>query len=50
MDIKEAIKARHSVRQYRETPVAEDVRKELEDLILACNAESRLHLQPLQPP
>ena len=45
MDIKEAIKARHSVRQYRETPVAEDVRKELEDLILACNAESGLHLQ-----
>ena len=45
MDIKEAIKARHSVRQYRETPVADDVRKELEDLILACNAESGLHLQ-----
>ena len=47
MEIKEAIRARHSVRRYLETPIPEDLQKELEELILACNEESGLHLQLL---
>lgn len=45
MDIKEAIKERHSVRQYKAEPIKEDTRKKLEELIEACNAESGLHMQ-----
>ena len=45
MDIKEAIKARHSVRQYQDIPIAGDLRSELEALISACNEESGLHMQ-----
>ena len=45
MDIREAIKSRHSVRYYRSEPIAEETRAELEALIGACNAESGLHMQ-----
>ena len=48
MDKKEQIKrikARHSVRQYTETPLEEAVIKELEKEIAACNDEGGLHLQ-----
>ena len=45
MDIKEAIKARHSVRQYKDLPIPEDLKSELEKLIAACNEESGLHIQ-----
>ena len=45
MDIREAIKSRHSVRYYRDAPIAEETRAELEALIGACNAESGLHMQ-----
>jgi nitroreductase len=45
MDIREAIKSRHSVRYYRNEPIAEETRTELEALIGACNAESGLHMQ-----
>ena len=45
MDIKEAIKARHSVRQYSSDKIAEDVRNSLESLIEECNKESGLHIQ-----
>lgn len=45
MDIREAIKSRHSVRYYRNEPIAEETRAELEALIGACNAESGLHMQ-----
>ena len=48
MDKKEQIKlikARHSVRQYTETPLEEAVIKELEKEIVACNDEGGLHIQ-----
>ena len=48
MDKKEQIKrikARHSVRQYTETPLEEAVIKELEKEIAACNDEGGLHVQ-----
>ena len=45
MDIKEAIKERHSVRQYQDTPITESDRDKLKELIDACNMESGLHIQ-----
>lgn len=45
MDIKEAIKERHSVRQFQDIPVTEVDREKLIELIDACNAESGLHIQ-----
>ena len=45
MDIKEAIKERHSVRQFQDIPVTEVDRERLIELIDACNAESGLHIQ-----
>lgn len=41
----EAIKARHSVRAYKSTPIPEDVRKQLEAAIEAGNAEGNLHMK-----
>ena len=45
MNIKEAIYARHSVRQYKDLPIAEDIVAELEGMIRACNEESGLNMQ-----
>ena len=45
MEMKEAIKARHSVRQYKNIPIPEDLKKRLDDLISECNEESGLHIQ-----
>ena len=45
MDIKEAIKARHSVRQYKDEPIPEELVSKLEELIAECNKESGLHMQ-----
>ena len=45
MDIREAIKSRHSVRQYTNVPIPEETVAELNKLIDACNAESGLHMQ-----
>ena len=45
MDIREAIKARHSVRQYKTDPIPEDLKEALENLISECNEESGLHMQ-----
>lgn len=45
MDIKEAIKARHSVRQYQDTRIEESVREQLNALAGICNKESGLHIQ-----
>ncbi len=44
-DLKEAIKERHSVRQYTERPLEDSVVTELENEIKACNKESGLHIQ-----
>ena len=43
--IKEAIKERHSVRQYKDLPIADDLKSALEQLISECNEESGLHIQ-----
>ncbi|WP_024865704.1 nitroreductase family protein [Butyrivibrio sp. FCS014] len=45
MDIKEAIRERHSVRQYTPDHIMGDVRTSLETLIQECNRESGLNIQ-----
>ena len=45
MDIREAIRQRHSVRQYSSDKIIGDVRTSLEHLIQECNKESGLHIQ-----
>ena len=45
MTIQEAIKARHSVRAYKEQPLTEDVVKALEEKITELNREGDLHIQ-----
>ena len=45
MDLKEAIKSRHSVRYYKDEPISEETKAQLETLIAACNEESGLHMQ-----
>ena len=45
MDIKEAIKERHSVRQFKDLPVKSEDREKLEALIKDCNEESGLNIQ-----
>ncbi len=45
MDIKEAIRERHSVRQYKDVPIKPEDRERLETLIKECNEESGLHIQ-----
>ena len=45
MDIKEAIKERHSVRYYKDEPISEQHRAELDVLISQCNEESGLSMQ-----
>ena len=45
MDIKEAIIARHSVRQYKDEPISTEHTATLNDIICECNAESGLHIQ-----
>ena len=45
MDILEAIEKRHSVRQYLDKPLSEDVIAALEREIDLCNKEAKLHIQ-----
>ena len=45
MDIYEAVKARHSVRQYLDKPLEENVKSDLLDLIRECNEQSGLNFQ-----
>ena len=45
MTISEAIEARHSVRAYKELPLAEDVVKVLKEQIAVLNSEGNLHIQ-----
>ncbi|MDO5134039.1 MAG: nitroreductase family protein [Eubacteriales bacterium] len=45
MDIKEAIRARHSVRRYKDDPIPDALSAQLEDLIGECNEASGLHFQ-----
>lgn len=45
MTLKEAIEARHSVRAYKDQPLAEDVVKRLEEEIAEVNQTGSLHIQ-----
>ena len=45
MELIEAIKLRHSVRQYRDVPIEEEIIKELEREIELINEEANLHFQ-----
>ena len=48
MTLQEAIEARHSVRAYKEQPLAADVVKVLEEQIAVLNHEGNLHIQLIQ--
>ena len=48
MTIQEAIEARHSVRAYKEQPLADDVVEVLEEQIAKVNHNARLHVQLIQ--
>lgn len=43
--IYELMRARHSVRSYSDKPIGDDVIRELNDEIAACNREGGLHIQ-----
>lgn len=45
MEIREAIRARHSVRKYLDIPITGEMKEKLEALIRECNEESGLHIQ-----
>ena len=45
MDVKEAIRERHSVRQYKDSPLKTDVKERLASLVKECNEKSGLHIQ-----
>ena len=45
MTIKDAIRERHSVRQYTKQPIADDLKRELNQLIDECSRESGLNIQ-----
>ena len=45
MTLQEAIRARHSVRQYLEKPIEEEKLKQLQSLIDECNQKGKLHIQ-----
>ena len=45
MTLQEAIEARHSVRAYKNEPMAEDAVKVLEEQIAILNREGKLHMQ-----
>ena len=45
MDIKEAIRSRHSVRQFKDTPIEDAAKTRLNEVIDECNKESGHHFQ-----
>ena len=48
MTLQEAIEFRHSVRAYKEQPLAEDVARRLEEEIAEVNQAGHLHVQLIQ--
>lgn len=44
----EAVRARHSVRNYLDKKIEQEKLEQLNELISACNSEGRLHLQLLE--
>ena len=45
MDIMEAIKNRHSVRQYEDRPIDSEALRQLQEEAENCNREGGLHIQ-----
>ena len=45
MDIKQAIRERHSVRQYKDLPIPVEAKERLEALVKECNEKSGLNIQ-----
>ncbi len=45
MDLTEAMRSRHSVRQYEDKAIPQDIRQKLEDEVERLNQESGLHMQ-----
>ncbi len=45
MDILETMKARHSVRQYKDTALTKEILAAVQEEIISCNRESGLHIQ-----
>ena len=45
MTLEEAIRTRHSVRQYLEKPIEAEKIQQLQDLINECNRKGGLHIQ-----
>lgn len=43
--LKQAMKERHSVRAYKDTPLNEEVKSELNEMIMQCSEQSGLHIQ-----
>ena len=48
MTLQEAIQARHSVRAYKELPLANETVRVLVDKITELNQKGRLHMQLIQ--
>lgn len=47
MDIREMIRERHSVRQFTDNPIPEELRGRIQEVIRTCNAESGLSIQAI---
>ena len=45
MDLKEAVRSRHSVRQYKDEPISEEHVSRLNEIIKQCNIQSGLNMQ-----
>ncbi|MCR5214417.1 MAG: nitroreductase family protein [Eubacterium sp.] len=45
MNIKDLIKARHSVRQFKDISIEESIREKLNNLAIRCNEDSGLNIQ-----
>ncbi len=45
MDNMEIMKQRHSVRQYLDKPIPDEIRRELDSFVALCNEESGLNIQ-----
>jgi len=46
-ELKELIKSRHSVRQFKDTPIEEELKTKLRDIVAECNMESGLKIQAI---
>lgn len=45
MEAMELMRMRHSVRQYQDKPIPDEIRKQLKELTDQCNKEGELHIQ-----